>query len=73
MRKFVLISIITGHLLFAGSVYLIFGVGQKFAPDIINAEFMVYPLVMGIVGIWVWYAFWSVGVIRGDKSAPPAA
>ena len=72
MRTFVLIAIVVGHLLFAGSVYLIFGVGQKFAPEIINAEFMVYPLVMGVVGIWVWYAFWSVSKIRATRAAPPA-
>ena len=72
MRAFVLISIAVGHLLFAGSLYLIFGVGQKFAPDIINAEFMIYPLVMGVVGIWVWYAFWSTGKILKADSTPPA-
>jgi hypothetical protein len=72
MRKFVLISIIVGHLLFAGSLYLIFGVGQKLAPEIINAEFMVYPLVMGVVGIWIWFAFWSAGKILKTKSTPPA-
>jgi hypothetical protein len=72
MRKFVLISIIVGHLLFAGSLYLIFGVGQKLAPEIINAEFMVYPLVMGVVGIWIWFAFWSAGKILKTKAAPPA-
>jgi len=73
MRAFVLISIAVGHLLFAGSVYLIFGVGQKIAPDIINAEFMIYPLVMGVVGIWVWYAFWSTGKILKTNSTPPAS
>ena len=72
MRAFMLISIAIGHLLFAISLYLIFGVGQKMAPDIINAEFMVYPLVMGVVGIWVWYAFWSTGKILNAKSEPPA-
>ena len=72
MRTFMLISIATGHLLFAGSLYLIFGVGKKLAPDIITAEFMVYPLLMGVVGIWVWYAFWSTGRILKAKSAAPA-
>jgi hypothetical protein len=72
MRTFVLIAIVIGHLLFAGSLYLIFGVGRKLAPEIITAEFMVYPLVMGVVGIWIWFAFWSTGKILKTKSTPPA-
>jgi hypothetical protein len=72
MRTFVLIAIVVGHLLFAGSLYMIFGVGQKLAPEIITAEFMVYPLVMGVVGIWIWFTFWSVRKIREAMAAPPA-
>jgi hypothetical protein len=72
MRALVLIAIAVGHLLFAGSLYLVFGVGRKLAPEIITADFMVYPLVMGVGGIWIWYTFWSTGKILKEKSAPPA-
>ncbi len=71
MCALVLIAIVVGHLLFAGSLYLIFGVGQKLAPEIITADFMVYPLVMGVVGIWIWYTFWSTGMILKAKFTPP--
>jgi hypothetical protein len=71
MRTVVLIAIVVGHLLFAGSLYLIFGVGQKFAPDIITSQVVVYPLVIGVAGIWIWFTFWSVRKILEAKSTPP--
>jgi len=69
----VLIAIAVGHILFAGSLYLIFGVGRKLAPEIITADFMVYPLVMGVGGIWIWYTFWSTRIILEAKSKPPSS
>jgi hypothetical protein len=31
------------------------------------AEVVIYPLIMGVVGIWIWYGFGSAGVLRSSK------
>jgi hypothetical protein len=41
--------------------------GQNFAPELMGAEVVIYPLIMGVVGFWVWYGFWSAGVLRGRE------
>jgi hypothetical protein len=26
-----------------------------------------YPLIIGVVGIWIWFGFWSIKVLRGPR------
>ena len=65
MRNVRLLAVIAGHLAFAGLSYGTWAMGQNFAPELMGAEVVIYPLIMGVVGFWVWYGFWSAGVLRG--------
>lgn len=64
MQNFRLSAVILGHLAFAGATYATWAMGQKFAPEIMMSPVMLYPLVMGVVGIWVWFGFWSAKVLH---------
>lgn len=32
------------------------------------SEVVIYPLIMGVVGLWIWYGFWSAGTLRNADS-----
>ena len=68
MPSFRLLAVALGHVAFAGASYAIWVLGRNFAPaELMMAEVVIYPLIMGVVGIWIWYGFWSAGVLRGPK------
>ena len=67
MRSFRLLAVVLGHLAFAGPAYMIWAFGQKVAPELLVSPVMMYPLILGVVGIWIWFGFWSVGVLRGPR------
>ncbi len=68
MPRLRLLAVVIGHVAFAGSSYAIWALGRDFAPaELMMAEVVIYPLIMGVVGIWIWYGFWSAGVLRGPK------
>ena len=67
MRSLILIGIILGHVAFAGATYATWAAGQKFAPEILMSDAVLPTLIMGIVGIWVWYFFWARKVLRGPS------
>jgi len=68
MRTFRLLAIVLGHLAFAAASYGTWALGQKFAPEILMAEVVIYPLIMGVIGIWIWYGFWSAGTLRNTDA-----
>ena len=67
-----LFAVILGHLTVAGISFGTWAMGLNFAPELIGAQVVIYPLIMGVVGFWVWYGFWSAKVLRqpgeGDQS-----
>jgi hypothetical protein len=67
MRSFRLLAVILGHLAFAGASYATWALGQNFAPELMVSPVMLYPLILGVVGIWIWFGFWSVSVLRGPR------
>jgi len=67
MRSFRLLAVILGHLAFAGASYAVWAYGQNVAPELLVSPVMMYPLVIGVVGIWIWFGFWSVSVLRGSR------
>ena len=67
MRSFRLIAIILGHLAFAALAYWTWAMGQKIAPEILMSEVVISPLIMGVLGIWTWFGFWSAKVLRSPK------
>ena len=64
MRSFRLLAVMLGHIAFAGLSYGTWAMGQNFAPELMGSQVVIYPLVMGILGCWVWYGFWSAGALR---------
>ena len=67
MRSIRLLAVICGHLAFAGTTYATWAMGHTVAPELMASEVMMYPLIIGVVGIWIWFGFWSAGVLRGPK------
>jgi hypothetical protein len=68
MPSFRILAVVLGHVAFAGASYAIWALGRNFAPaELMMSEVVIYPLIMGVVGIWIWYGFWSAGVLRGPK------
>jgi hypothetical protein len=67
MRSFRLLAVVLGHLAFAGASYATWAFGQKVAPELMVSPVMMYPLIIGVVGIWIWFGFWSVRVLRGPR------
>jgi len=67
VRSVRLYAVILGHLAFAGAVYAMFAIGFKLAPELMMADVMLYPLILGVVGIWIWFGFWSYGVLKADR------
>lgn len=67
MRSFRVLAVVLGHLAFAGASYAVWAYGQNVAPELMMSPVMSYPLVMGVVGIWIWFGFWSVKVLRGPN------
>jgi hypothetical protein len=65
MPSFSLIAVVLGHLAFAAESYATWDLRQQFSPDLMGAEVVIYLLITGVVGIWIWYGFWSAGVLRG--------
>ena len=61
MRK---LAVILGHLAFAVSCYATWVMGQRFAPELIGAQIVILPMIMGVAGFWIWYGFWSASVFR---------
>jgi hypothetical protein len=72
MPLFRLIAVVLGHLAFAAASYATWALGQQFSPDLMGSEVVIYPLVIGVVGIWIWFGFWSTGVLRGLKQRSDA-
>jgi len=68
MRNFRLYAVILGHFAFAGATYATWILGQHFAPEIMSAQVVIAPFIMGVVGIWIWFGFWSAKVLRGPKA-----
>ena len=67
MQSIRLLAVICGHLAFAGATWATWFMGQKYAPELMASEVMMYPLIIGVVGIWIWFGFWSASVLRGRK------
>jgi hypothetical protein len=67
MRSFRVLAVVLGHLGFAGASYWIWALGQNFAPELMVSPVMMYPLILGVVGIWIWFGFWSASVLHGPK------
>ena len=67
MHTFRLLAVVLGHLAFAALSYWTWAMGMKLSPEILMSEVVIYPLIMGVVGIWTWFGFWSVKVLRGPK------
>jgi hypothetical protein len=46
--------------------------GQQFAPELMGAQVVILPLIMGIAGFWIWFGFWSAPVFRdpGGSTRP---
>jgi len=51
MRSFRLLAVVLGHLAFAGASYSIWAYGQNVAPELMVSPVMMYPLIIGVVGI----------------------
>jgi hypothetical protein len=64
-----LLAVIVGHVVFAVASYETWALGRSFAPELMGSEVVAYPLIIGVVGIWIWYGFWSAGVLRGHKQS----
>jgi len=64
MQKFRLYAVILGHLAFAIAVYATWALGQHYAPEMMNSQAMLAPFVLSVVGIWIWFGFWSRDVLR---------
>jgi hypothetical protein len=71
VRFFRLAAIVLGHLALAAASYWVWALGKKFAPEILMSEVVIYPMIMGVVGIWIWFGFWSAKVLRGPASPKP--
>ena len=71
MRPLLLIGIAVIHLIFAGLLYAIFGLGQTYAPELMASPVMSYPMIIGVAGLWIWFTFWSVGKILEPGGASP--
>ena len=67
MRNFRLVAVVLGHLAFAALSYWTWAAGKSIAPEILMSEVVIFPLILGIVGIWIWFGFWSVKVLRGPN------
>ncbi len=67
MSSFRLLAVVCGHLAFAGATYATWAMGQQYAPELMMTQVMIVPLIIGVVGIWAWFGFWSVKVLRGPK------
>jgi len=67
MHSFRLLAVVVGHFAFAGVTYVTWAMGQHYAPELMVSPVMMYPLIIGVVGIWIWFGFWSVKVLRGPK------
>ena len=67
MRSFRLPAVILGHLAFAALSYWTWAAGKSIAPEILMSEVVIFPLILGVVGIWIWFGFWSVKVLRGPN------
>jgi len=66
MARIRLLAVVLGHLAFAGASYAIWAYGRSITPaELMMAEVVIYPLIIGFVGIWIWFGYWSYGVLRG--------
>ena len=72
MRSFGKLAVIVAHLAFAGACYATWAMGQRYAPELIGAQVVLLPMILGIAGSWIWFGFWSAGVFRdGGQSDKP--
>jgi hypothetical protein len=66
------LAVVLGHLAFVVACYATWAMGQQFAPELIGAQVVIYPMIMGVAGFWIWYGFWSASVFldpgRGGRS-----
>jgi len=65
MPSFRQVAVIAAHLAFAGACYATWAMGQNFAPELMGSEVVIYPIIMGVAGFWIWFGFWSASVFRG--------
>lgn len=72
MRPFRKLAVIVAHLAFAGVCYATWAMGQHYAPELMGAQVVLYPLIMGVAGFWIWFGFWSADVFRdGAQDGKP--
>jgi hypothetical protein len=48
----------------AGVAYATYAMGQVYAPEIMASEAVRPPMILGLVGIAIWLACWSVRMLR---------
>jgi hypothetical protein len=65
--RFALIAL--GHLAFGAFTYGIWAGGQKFGAEIMMSEAVFPTMVLGIVSLWLWYAWWGWKTLREPKAA----
>ena len=58
------LAVIAGHLAFAVACYATWAMGQRFAPELIGAQIVILPMILGVAGFWICYGFWSASVFR---------
>lgn len=67
MRSFRKLAVILAHLAFAGVSYATWAMGQQYAPELIGAQVVILPMILGIAGFWIWFGFWSADVFRSPR------
>ena len=72
MRSLRQLAVMLAHPAFAAGCYATWAMGQHYAPELIGAQVVLYPLIMGVAGFWIWFGFWSAHVFRdgGQDSRP---
>ena len=67
MRSFRKLAVVLAHLAFAGACYATWAMGQRYAPELIGAQIVILPMILGIAGFWIWFGFWSADVFRNPR------
>jgi hypothetical protein len=66
MHSFRKLAVIVAHLAFVAACYATWAMGQHYAPELIGAQIVILPMILGIAGFWIWFGFWSAPVFRAD-------
>jgi len=67
MRSYRKLAVILAHLAFAGTCLATWVMGQHYAPELIGAQIVILPLILGVAGFWIWFGFWSADVFREPR------